>query len=600
MPHAKNRFSTVFSFLLSLALLSGAFVPAPTATAGQSPERARKTSTTNAENSATPRPTPTPRAPVNVAPTPRPSATPTTFVTPLPSPTPLQTATRTSPAPQTLEELRARISEIMRAPQLASSHLAVKVASLDTGRVLFEENANKWLQPASNMKLYTVAAALDRLSPDFRFKTSVYAASDPDAAGTITSDLVVYGRGDPTFATRFYDISDKGAAATTNSNVASVAARANGEDVYYKAIDELAAGVVAAGVRRVEGDLVGDESYFNSGPLAPGWEWDDLQWAYGAEVSALSVNDNAVDVTVTPGAREGTPCVVTVGPATAHVTVVNRTTTLPRGASETIGLFRPLNENVIEVSGGVALGGEKFARVIAVTRPALLFTTMLRSSLERRGVVVRGKTRTIDARTRERDSTLAPVSSLVEIASRQSHPFSVVAAQTMKPSQNLYTELILRALGEATRPNPQQPSDAAGMKAVTDFLIGAGVDASKLLMSDGSGLSRSDLITAGMTVQLLTHMSRHRHAAVFRDSQPVAGVDGTLRNRMKNTPAAGNVRAKTGTLSSATSLSGYVTSAAGERLVFSLMINNPPRDRNPRADFTDAIAVLLASFAGRS
>jgi len=431
------------------------------------------------------------------------------------------------------------------------------------------------MQPASNMKLYTLAAALDRLTPDFRFNTSVYAPARPDTNGAIAGDLIVYGRGDPTFATRFTGGTD-----------------------YWAAINELAARIVAAGVRRVEGDLIGDESYFNGTPLPPGWEWDDLQWYYGAEVSALSINDNAVDISVKPGARAGAPCLITVGPQTPLVTVYDRTVTAPRGSPRTLRVHRPLGENVIEVSGALPLDDPGFNESLAYSRPAMMFVTMLRTALERQGVRVNGQTRTVDARARE--ASPLDTAALVEIASRQSPPFSVVAAQTMKPSQNLYTELILRSLGRAFGPDPRRPSDEAGIEVVRAFLVGAGVDPDHVRMRDGSGLSRADIVTAEATAQLLAHMSRHRFAAAFRESLPVAALDGTLQNRMRNTPAAGNVRAKTGTLSSATSLAGYVTTAAGERLAFALMINHPPRGINPRAGFTDAIAVLLASFAGRS
>lgn len=187
----------------------------------------------------------------------------------------------------------------------------------------------------------------------------------------------------------------------------------------------------------------------------------------------------------------------------------------------------------------------------------------------------------------------------------QSPPLSVIAAQTLKPSQNLYTELILRTLGKAMAPataasGTARTSESAGLEVVKAFLKEAGVESAALVLSDGSGLSRNDMITAEATVQLLTYMSRHAQANAFREALPIAGVDGTLRNRMKGTVAENNVRAKTGSLSSAASLSGYLTTAAGERLVFSIMVNNFPEDAEPRATCIDPIAVLLASFAGRS
>jgi D-alanyl-D-alanine carboxypeptidase/D-alanyl-D-alanine-endopeptidase (penicillin-binding protein 4) len=569
MPSSKIRSqvrSTYFVTTLLLAALLLCATPAQPLRANVA-QRERRVTTQRPAAIPTPSPLTTPTPAATQAPTPSPTATPATVLR------------QTSAGPAALEELRARLREILSKPEFAASRMTVKIASLETNRVLFEQDAEKWMQPASNMKLYTVAAALDRLGPDYHFVTSVYAPARPDASGAIHGDLIIYGRGDPSYATRFNPAGDAD---------------------YYRAINELAANITNAGVRRVEGDLVGDESYFNGSPLPAGWEWDDLQWWYGAEVSALTVNDNSVDLTVKPGARVGEPCVITVGPSVPVVTIVDRTKTDVRGAKRELSVTRPLGQNTIEIRGTMPVDDRGFSASVAVSRPALVFTTMLRSALERRGVVVTGQTRTVDAQERADTNKPLQVSSLVEIATRQSPPLAFVAAQTLKPSQNLYAELILRALGKATATDPRQTSDEAGMVAVKSFLANAGINSSRIVMLDGSGLSRADLVTADATVRLLTYMNTHRAGAVFRDALPIAGVDGTLRSRMKGTAAQGNVRAKTGTLGTATSLSGYVLSAAGERLVFSLMINNPPRDADSHAGFTDAVAVLLASFTGRS
>jgi D-alanyl-D-alanine carboxypeptidase/D-alanyl-D-alanine-endopeptidase (penicillin-binding protein 4) len=494
-------------------------------------------------------------------------------VTPAPPVTtsvPAAPAAESAAAPRSLEELRARIEEVLRRPELAPAVVAVKVASLDTGRTLFEENAGKLLVPASNMKLYTVAAALDRLSPDFRFKTSVYAQARPDAAGTVRGDLVIYGRGDPTFA-----------------------ASLNGGD-YTKAINELAERIKATGLKRVEGDLVGDESYFTGAPQGFGWEWSDLTWHDGAEVSALTVNDNALDLIVKPGTSVGAPCTITTGPPTPLVSITNRTTTAARGSKRDLVVYRGLGENVIEVSGSLPFDDPGWTAGVAVSHPALVFVYLLRASLAERGVQITGRSRTVDAR-----ALSAPEpATLTEIAAQESQPLGVIAAQALKPSQNLYTELILRALGRATATDAKLSSEEAGIETVKAFLRSAGVDAGEALFTDGSGLSRRDLVTANATIQLLTYMSRHRYASVFREALPVAGVDGTLKNRMKGTAAAGNVRAKTGTLTGVASLSGYVTSATGERLVFSIMLNNYPESPLTIRNHVDNIAVLLASYKG--
>jgi D-alanyl-D-alanine carboxypeptidase/D-alanyl-D-alanine-endopeptidase (penicillin-binding protein 4) len=486
-------------------------------------------------------------------------------------------ATTSAKTPRTIEELRARIAEVLAKPELSSAMVGIKVGSLDSGQVLFEANADKLLRPASNMKLYTIAAALDRLSPDYRFVTSVYAPARPNADGVVQGDLTIYGRGDPSLAARFN----------------------NGD--YFKGIDNLATRIVAAGVKRIEGDLVGDESYFTGPRYGSGWEWDDLQWYYGAEVSALTVNDNALDLSVKPGAQPGAPAVVVTGPPDPLLRIVNHVTTAPRGARRELTVYRGLASDELEISGAIALDDKGYSGGIGISHPALLFVYLLRASLAQRGVVIVGKTRIVTPPL----TVAAPAPALLELTTLQSPPLSVIAAQTLKPSQNLYTELVLRTLGTVpglptTAVKANRTSEAAGLEVVKTFLREAGLNPGSLVLTDASGLSRNDMITATATLQLLTFMQRHRYASVFRDALPIAGVDGTLRNRFKGTAAANNLRAKTGSLSSASSLSGYVTTAAGEKLAFSIMVNNFSPEIEPRTVCIDPIALLLASFTGRS
>jgi serine-type D-Ala-D-Ala carboxypeptidase/endopeptidase (penicillin-binding protein 4) len=526
-------------------------------------------------------------------------ATPQATASPTPTPIP---SPQSSPAPslkveptKSLAELRSRISDILARPDLSSAMVGIKVSSLDTGQVLFEENANKLLRPASNMKLYTVAAALDRLSPDYRFTTSVYAPTRPDSSGKIKGDLTIYGRGDPSIAARFN----------------------NGD--YFKAINELASRIVSAGVKRVEGDLIGDESYFVGPQYGSGWEWEDLTWYYGAEVTPLTVNDNALDLFVKPGPDIGKPALITTGPPDPLLTIVNKVTTSAKGTRRQISVFRDLGEDVVTIEGTIPIDDRGYTGGIGISHPAMLLVYLLRSSLSQRGVVITGRSRTIDSGSTtsamNQSQLLASTSGNgisqtppVEIATLQSPPFSMIASQTLKPSQNLYTELILRTLGKVTPTPPANPSTSTvgqttedlGLQTVTAFLKEAGVRPDALVLSDGSGLSRNDMITAEASVQLLTYMFRHRYADTFRSALPIAGVDGTLRNRLKNTPAENNLRAKTGSLSSAASLAGYVTTAGGEKLAFSIMVNNYPDGVEPRIVCIDPIAVLLASFSGRS
>ena len=515
-----------------------------------------------------------------------PNPSPSPALVPQASPEPAIPAPKIAPA-ATLPELQTKISEILARPELESAIVGVKVVSLDNGRVLFEENANKLLRPASNMKLYTVATALDRLSPDYRFVTSVYAATRPDASGVVRGNLTIYGRGDPSIAARFN----------------------NGD--YIKVIDDLATRIAAAGVKRVEGDLVGDETYFVGPKYGSGWTWEDLTWYYGAEITPLTVNDNALDLFVKPGPAVGQPALITTGPPDPLLKIINKVVTSAKGVPRELSIHRGLADNTITVTGSMPIDDRGYSGGIGISHPALLFVYLLRSSLAQKGVVITGKSLTTGEISQPPLIDISPFVGtngaslpLNEIAKLESPPFSVIAAQTLKPSQNLYTELILRTLGKmtpapATMSSLNQTSENLGVEAVKTFLKTVGIRPETLVLDDGSGLSRSDMVTAESTVQLLTFMSKHRYATVFRDALPIAGVDGTLRNRMRGTAAANNLRAKTGSLSSAASLGGYVTTAAGERLAFTIMVNNYPRDVEPRSLCIDPIAVLLASFTGK-
>lgn len=561
---SQNCLSKLISLVLVAAFVAAA-IPA-VSQQQQPPHRDRRVAAP--AQSSTPTPSPTPSS--------RPAPVANTVDEPAPN-----QPVRIGTPPKTIAELQTRIAEVLDKPELAPAIVGIKVTSSETGRVLFEENGSKLLRPASNMKLYTIAAALDRLSPDYRFVTSVFASARPDAAGTLRSDLTIYGRGDP-----------------------SIAARFNRGD-YFKGINDLASQIAAAGVKRVEGDLIGDETYFTGPRYGSGWNWEDLQWWYGAEVSALTVNDNALDLFIKPGSAVGVPAVITTGPPDPLLAIVNRVVTGAKGSKRELTLHRGLGADALEIHGSIPLDDRGYAAGVGISHPGLLFVYLLRSSLAQRGVIFTGKSRTVPAPAYSNGLTTSRPAGSIEIASMQSPPLSLIAAQTLKPSQNLYTELILRTLGRVVPPTPgasdaARTSEEAGLEIVKTFLKEAGVNTSGLALTDGSGLSRNDMITAEASVQLLTYMGRHRYAGVFREALPIAGVDGTLRNRMKGTAAENNVRAKTGSLSSAASLAGYLTTAGGESLVFSIMVNNYPVDTDVRSLCIDPITVLLASFSGRS
>jgi D-alanyl-D-alanine carboxypeptidase/D-alanyl-D-alanine-endopeptidase (penicillin-binding protein 4) len=503
-------------------------------------------------------------------PTPKPSPT----ITPTPAVSP--TVTPMLQRVQSLPELQSQIRSVLLRPQLLRAQVGVKVLSLDSGKTVFEQNAEKYFMPASNMKSFTVAAALDRLSPNFRFTTSIYAAAQPDSNGTIRGDLIIYGRGNPLIST----VPQDGATVST--------------------LDELAAKIAASGVKRIEGNLIGDESYFSGDPVQVTWEWDDLQWESGAEISALSINDNLVKLQIAPGSNAGAPCIVTITPPNQLFTVINLTQTTAARTKQELEVHKRLGTNVLEIRGTMPLGGRVWANEITVAKPAEMFVALLKNALSQKGVIVTGQTRATDAKARK----LAPIdlTKMVEIARHDSPVLGIIAAKTMKPSQNTYTEIILRTLGEVVgdKSDPKQTSSQRGATVIQKFLAEAGIAPESLVIWDGSGLSRHNLITPNAAAQLYAFMNRHRYASSWRESLTIAGVDGTLQNRFKNTFAAGNVRGKTGTIDQVSALSGYLTTAAGEQLAFSVIVNALPAGSAASRAVIDEIVLALANFNGKT
>jgi D-alanyl-D-alanine carboxypeptidase/D-alanyl-D-alanine-endopeptidase (penicillin-binding protein 4) len=482
--------------------------------------------------------------------------------------------------PETLESLQKRIAATIDQPRYHAAMWGVKALSLDTGKVVFERNADKLFSPASNAKLYTMALALDRLGPDYRVKTSLYARGKPTREGALQGDLLVYGRGDPT-----------------------INARLHGEDI-YAALEPLAAALTNAGVKQITGDLIGDESYFRGPPYGSGWEWDDLQYYYGAEISALTINDNTLQLRVKPGDAIGAACRLSLFPATSHLTLSNRTQTVAKGQKRSINLRHPLAENVIYVSGQMPVDDPGYTDDVTMRDPAGLFAAFFKESLARHGITVSGSVRSVN--WKDRESAPLDLKQWTELGSMESLPMRDIVREVQKPSQNLYADLMLAQVGAKFFPpgaeNPAQTTEEAGIKALNAFLSEIGVAKGETFFEEGSGLSRDDLTTPNATVTLLAFMGRHKNAEIYVKALPVAGVDGTLKSRMKGTAAAGNVKAKTGSLGWAGSLSGYVTTAAGEHLVFSLMLNrfhNADPNHSKTADL-DAIAVMLAGFTGRT
>lgn len=472
-------------------------------------------------------------------------------------------------------ELGQLIDRAIDTSGLAAARWGVSVVSLQDGRILYARNADKLFTPASNMKIYTTAVALDLLGPAYQWRTSVYANSQPDSNGFLQGDLTLYGRGAP-------DLSSQ----SNKDGRASLMQLA--DDLYQR------------GVRHLGGNVIGDESYFRAEPFGSGWQWNDLQWYFGAEPSALSINDNQVDVEIKPASNAGEAALARLKGAQEYVHLRNDMLTVKRDEQMTVGVNRGLSNNEIRVWGEIPLGAREFGYHLSVHDPALWAARLLITALKARGITVDGNAHTRDFRVPQNarfDSTKA-----IELANVLSKPLSDIVRATNKESINLNAELILRTLGRErgeiapdadAHQTHERGDDEAGLAVIRQWLDRAGVKTDNLALHDGSGLSRLDLVTPHSSAQLLLAISRTAAAPVFRASLPLAGSDGTLQGRLRL--YKDRISAKTGSLVYDNSLSGFVNTAGGEPLAFSVMCND---QTSPSSSIRliDEIASILADF----
>lgn len=455
-------------------------------------------------------------------------------------------------------DLTSDLDEILADARLDGGQAGVVVRDAASGDVLYDRNGGTRLIPASNEKLFTSAAALDVLGPDYSFTTSV--ATTADQRGTVLrGDLYLRGTGDPTMLAADYA--------------------------------ELAGQIADSGIKVVEGSLVADDTWFDSQRLGNDWSWDDEPYNYAAPVSALTVSPDTdydagtVIVTVTPGSASTRPAAVSVSPATDSVTVVNQATTTDEGGETQLTVEREHGSDRIVVSGVIAPGDEvqKWASVREPTRYA---ADVFAKALKAHGVRVRGD---IEFGATPEDAR--------PLAEHTSMPLGELLTPFLKLSNNGHAELLLKAMG---REAAGEGSWSAGLGVMAEQLETYGVDTATMASRDGSGLSRRNLVPPAEIAALLDAVEDKPWFDTWHEALPIAGeadrlVGGTLRSRMADTPAAGNVHAKTGSLTGASSLSGYVTDADGDRLIFSVMFNDYVSSKP--SDLEDRIAVRLATFS---
>ena len=469
-------------------------------------------------------------------------------------------------------DLKSRIDDLLAStPAIGNGFVGMQIVSLNDGQVLYEHNQNRLFTPASNMKLFTTALALTRLGGQYRFTTQVGADKPIDARGVLAGNLIFAGSGDPSLSGREYPYRNHSTA---------------GGEYSFHAIDELVNQLAAKGLKRVEGDIVGDDRHYVWSPYADGWSFGDAPWEYGAPVSALIVDDNSFAVTIRAGEQPGDPAQLVLTPAKEYFAIDNRVRTVA-GRERQLDLERRPGEHQLHLFGTIGVQSEPLTRLLAVDDPAVYAATVLRDALIRRGIAVRGNA---IARHRFVDDMWDSGKLRVVLAERTSPPLSQLLQVVDKVSQNLHAEVMLREVGAATRHFGSRDS---GLNELSNFLTEIGVSKDDYRFADGSGLSRAALVTPAAIVKLLAYMYASPERETFLGLLPVAGVDGTLASRFPDHPEAHAIHAKTGTLGHVRANSGYIESPVYGPLAFSFLVNNYDAPTPEVSKFLDAVELAL-------
>jgi D-alanyl-D-alanine carboxypeptidase/D-alanyl-D-alanine-endopeptidase (penicillin-binding protein 4) len=483
---------------------------------------------------------------------------------------------------------RARVDAALSEAHAQKALWGILVTDRDTGEALYELNADRFFTPASNAKIVTTSLALATLGPTYQFRTTLESAGRFGDDGRLRGDLVFVGRGDPDLSNRKFPYAGK----------------VERDGPAEKVLAQMADDAIAKGLKEIDGDIVADDSYYPYDPYPPGWSVGDLYFTFGAPVSAIAFNDNSISVEVSPGLRVGDPASVTVEPAAAIGSFGHELTTGVADGKPEFGVVSQPGPQFLLLRGLIPLGHVPLKLDLAMPDPAETAALALKQVFAARGVRITGTVRVQHAAPAEiypdADEVLGPAPvprapDTIVFAVHISPPLSEIVRVTNKVSQNLHAELLLRAVGHEKKGFGVTD---AGIWVEQDFLKRVGVADGDVVFTDGSGLSRDDLITPRAMVQLLRYDAAQPWGADYIATFPIAGVDGTLETRLKDTVAASRIEAKTGALDHVRAISGFATTLRGERLIFAIFGNNNPQRGRDATVAADAIAVAMVEVLG--
>lgn len=488
-----------------------------------------------------------------------------------------------------------RIDAVLSSPDLGRGFWGIEVVSLEDGKVLYAQNADRLFTPASNTKLFTTAAALALIGPGYVFRTTVETSGTLDKYGRLSGDLVLVGRGDPNLSGRElpYEL------------------RTQRNDHPIQVLEQLADALVQKGVKYVDGDVIADDSYFAFERYGEGWSQDDLVLADGAPVSALTINDNVIFVNILPADRAGERAFVSITPFADYYQVDNRIITTPAGTGQKVFINREPGSTHLTLWGNMPLDGAGANEALAIEDPAEFAAALFRQLLANRGIAVYGRqktrhtelaslsTMTVTASAPARggdESSPVLMNQPLVLASHESQPLIQDVRVVNKVSQNLHAEIMLRLLG---REKGTAGTIEGGLEVLRGFLNQAGISSDQYVFYDGSGLSRQNLVTPDAVVKLLEFADKQSWGASFRDTLPVAGTDGSLADRFVSLDPRAHVFAKTGSLGGVKALSGYATTIKGKQVAFSILSNNFNLPNKHVTDTIDSLVEAIVNDDGK-